>query len=237
LGGVLGSAATYAFRSPASKSVGIVRPPEAAFAAAEILPGVPGPQESLARLMAGNARFCSDHAEHPHCSLAWRASIVAQQHPYACILGCSDSRVAPEVIFDEGLGELFIVRQAGHVADDDTLGSLEYAVEHLHIPLIVVLGHQNCGAVQTAMAAVLQDQPAEGHMLRLVDDLTPAVQAAQAQPVGDLVDAVVRHNIQQVVQRLRHCGPIIKRHERLGDVRVVGAYYPLQSGAIEWLTD
>jgi len=192
------------------------------------------PQQGLDLLKAGNARFSAGKPTHPHETREWRAAIATEQHPYAVILGCSDSRVSPEVVFDEGLGELFVVRQAGHVADDDTLGSIEYAVGHLHVPLVVVLGHEKCGAVQAAVGAVLRDESIEGHILRLVDDIAPAVTEANAKTADD-VDAVVRANIRQVVRRLRSCGPILRPRVRRGEMRIVGAYYPLRTGVVEWL--
>lgn len=201
---------------------------------AALTAGAPNAQRSLELLVAGNARFASGQATHPHETRAWREAIAVEQHPYAAILGCSDSRVAPEVIFDEGLGELFVIRQAGHVADDDTLGSIEYAVGHLNIPLVVVLGHEACGAVTAAAGVIARDEPLEGHILRLVDDITPAVTEAQGQP-GNTLDAVVRANIKQVVRRLRSCHPVLRPRERRGEVRIVGAYYPLRSGVVEWL--
>jgi carbonic anhydrase len=196
--------------------------------------GAPDAQHAIELLIEGNRRFATGHPTHPHESQEWRESLTSGQHPYAVILGCSDSRVSPEVVFDEGLGELFVVREAGHVADDDTLGSIEYAVEHLHVPLIVVLGHQSCGAVAAAVGAVLRDEPVEGHILRLVDDIAPAVVETHAESERFL-DEAVHANIRQVVRRLRTCGPILRTHEQRGEVRVVGAYYPLQTGIVQWL--
>ncbi len=204
-------------------------------APAALTAGAPSAQQSLELLMAGNTRFASGRPKHPHESREWREAIAAGQHPYAVILGCSDSRVSPEVIFDEGLGELFVVRQAGHVADDDTLGSIEFAVGQLRVPLVVVLGHEACGAVRATVGAVARDDAIEGHVLRLVDDITPAVTEAQNQP-GHTLDTVVRANIRQVVRRLRNCQPVLRPRERRGELRVVGAYYPLRTGLVEWLT-
>ena len=201
---------------------------------ADLVTGLPSAQQAMQQLVDGNRRFVEGRAAHPHETLEWRASLVSEQHPYAVILGCADSRVPPEVIFDEGLGELFVVRQAGHVADDDSLGSIEYAVGHLHIPLVVVLGHQSCGAVTAALGAVLRDEPAEGHILRLVDDITPAVLESRGQP-GDEVDNAIRANVRQVVRRVRVSGPILRPMERRGEVKVVGAYYNLRTGVVEWL--
>jgi carbonic anhydrase len=223
-----GLAATWRI-SPGASSGPAAEPSPTVLAA-----GSPSAQQSLEWLIAGNTRFATGNAQHPHMSREWRAALVHEQHPYAVILGCSDSRVSPEVIFDEGLGELFVVRQAGHVADDDSLGSVEYAVGHLHIPLVVVLGHQGCGAVEAAVGAVLRDEAPEGHILRLVDDITPAVHAAQSER-SNLVDAAIRANIRHVVHRLRSSGPVLRPRERRGELRVVGAYYSLNKGVVEWL--
>lgn len=190
--------------------------------------------KALALLKEGNRRFAEGKSIHPHESREWRTSLVAAQHPHSAVLGCSDSRVAPETLFDQGLGELFVVRQAGHVADDDSLGSIEYAVGHLHVPLVAVLGHKKCGAVEAAVAAVLRDEPVEGHVLRLVDDIAPAVPEGAALN-ADLLDAVARANVVQVVRRLRSCGPILRPRTRRGEIQVVGAYYHLDTGDVEWL--
>ncbi len=203
----------------------------------ELAIGVPellSAQQAHERLMEGNQRFVSGGMAHLHETTQWRTSIAEEQHPFAAILGCADSRVPPELLFDQGLGDLFVVRDAGNIADDDTLGSLEYAVEHLHVPLIVVLGHEHCGAVTAAVGAVLQNKSVEGHVLRLVDDIAPAVWEVKDQG-GDVVDHAVRANIGQVVQKLRQCGPILRTHEQKGELRVVGAYYNLHTGVVEWL--
>ena len=202
--------------------------------AGEQPPGGPSAQKALELLIEGNRRFASGQPTHPHVSRQWRTGLTKEQHPYAVILGCADSRVAPEVVFDEGLGELFVVRQAGHVADDDTLGSIEYAVGHLHVPLVVVLGHQGCGAVSAAVGAVLRDEPVEGHILRLVDDIAPVVPEGKGATVG-VIDQVVRANVEQVVRRLRVCYPVLRSRVHRGELRVVGAYYPLETGVVEWL--
>jgi carbonic anhydrase len=160
--------------------------------------------------------------------------LVSGQHPFAAILGCADSRVPPEVLFDEGLGELFVIRQAGHVADDDSLASIEYAVHHLHVPLIVVLGHQACGAVSAALGVILRDEPVAGHIVRLVDDIAPAVMEVRNQG-GDIVEAAVRAHTRLVVAKLHESRPIIHASEEHGEVRVVGAYYSFDTGEVEWL--
>ena len=116
------------------------------------------PQDAWARLRAGNARFVDGRPEHPNQSFAHRIEVAKGQHPYAIVLTCSDSRVPPEILFDTGLGDIFVIRVAGNTADDAAIASMEYAVEHLHVPLIVVLGHERCGAVQAAVQAVDQGE-------------------------------------------------------------------------------
>lgn len=201
---------------------------------AESHPEGSAPAEALARLLAGNERFVAGRPQHPHDSASWREGLTGGQQPFAAVLGCSDSRVPPELVFDEGLGDLFVIRQAGHVADEDTLGSLEYAVEHLGVRLVAVLGHQSCGAVQAAVSAVLRDAPVTGHILRLVDDLTTPILEVQHQR-GDLAENAIRANVRHVVCRLRGAGPLLRRRVRSGQVEVVGTYYSLRTGRIELL--
>ncbi len=196
---------------------------------------VPSAQEALQRLVDGNKRFVDNHLQHPHCQNHWRESLAQEQHPFAIVLGCSDSRVPPEIIFDEGLGDLFVIRQAGHVADDDTIGSIEYAAEHLHVPLVVVLGHESCGAVTAALGAVLHDEPIEGHVLRIVDDISPAIHEVREVQQNQL-DAAIRANVRAVVRKLTESGPVLRSLIRKQKLRVVGSYYNLHSGAVEWLT-
>jgi carbonic anhydrase len=196
-------------------------------------PGI-APAEALARLLAGNRRFAAGQSIRPHDSANRREALSHDQRPFAVVLGCSDSRVPPEIVFDAGLGDLFIVRQAGHVADDDTLGSLEYAVGHLGVRLIAVVGHERCGAVTAAVGTVLRDESVPGHVLRLVDDIAPAVFEVQHQG-GDLIDNAVRANIQLVVRLLEQSAAVLRPLVRRGDIRLVGMYYPLASGLVELL--
>jgi carbonic anhydrase len=189
--------------------------------------------EALARLEAGNGRFRSGHLEHPDQELSRRLQVEAEQHPYAVVVSCSDSRVPPEIVFDEGLGDLFVVREAGHVADAATLGSVEYAVEHLGVHLIVVLGHDRCGAVSTAVEAIVHKARPEGHMLTLVDAIAPALARVQTAG-GDVVARTVRANVDVVVESLRASRPILADRVASGELRVVGGVYDLHTGAVEW---
>lgn len=188
---------------------------------------------ALARLKAGNERFRGEHLKHPDQGLVRVHELEAGQHPYAVIVSCSDSRVPPEIVFDEGLGDLFVVREAGHVADAATLGSVEYAVEHLHAHLVVVLGHEQCGAVAAASEVITKNAKPEGHIVNLVDAIRPAVERAKSGR-GDLLARAVRANVDLVTETLRGSHPILFDHLAEGSVKVVGGVYDLHTGAIEW---
>src|SRR5215813_6659283 len=162
----------------------------------------------LRELKAGNAHHVAHHYQHPHESAGRQRELTSAQHPHAQILSCSDSRVPPEIVFDQGLGDLFVVRVAGNVAADTELASLEYGAEHLHIPLLVVLGHQHCGAVT---AAVEGGQP-EGHLDKLMELLRPAVEKSRDLP-GDHVENAVKMNVEIVVAQLRTSTPFLAKLE------------------------
>lgn len=196
--------------------------------------GQPTPDEVLWKLLEGNRRFVESRPAHPNISTRRRQAVVEEQHPFAVLLGCSDSRVPPEVIFDGGLGDLFVVRAAGHTADDAAVGSIEYAVEHLDVPLVMVLGHENCGAVRATVNAVTRRIEPHGHIVRLVENIKPAVEMARGR-YGDLVDRAVRVNVRMVVQQLSHSNPVLEEYVGRGRLRIVGAYYNLHSGQVELL--
>src|SRR6185503_16856953 len=153
---------------------------------------------ALAELKSGNAHHVEHRYQHPHATVDRRRQLASGQNPHAEILSCSDSRVPPELIFDVGLGDLFVVRVAGNVVANTELGSLEYGAEHLHIPLLVVLGHQHCGAV----TAAVEGGEAGGHINALVNLLVPAVQKSRGLP-GDAVENAVKANVEMVVKQLR----------------------------------
>lgn len=186
--------------------------------------------QALARLMEGNARYARHKEQHPDESLARRKEMEQGQHPFAVVLSCSDSRVPPELIFDEGLGDLFVIRVAGNVAGDDELGSIEYAVEHLNTKLIVVLGHEKCGAVT---AAVEGGNP-PGHLKPLVSAIQPAVEEARNLP-GDKIHNCVVANARRVARQLRESEPVLKEKVEQEGVKVVAAEYALDSGAVTLL--
>src|SRR4030095_2137242 len=158
---------------------------------------------ALAELKAGNRHHVAHRYQHPHETAKRQRELVSGQTPHAEILSCSDSRVPPELIFDQGLGDLFIIRVAGNVVSDTELGSLEYGAEHLHVPLLVVLGHQHCGAVTAAVAG----EGAEGHIGALINLLRPAVEKTRGLP-GDPVENAVKSNVEMVVKQIRTYTPV-----------------------------
>ena len=186
----------------------------------------------LAELKAGNLHHARHQYQHPHESNARQRELVTAQHPHAEILSCADSRVPPEIVFDQGLGDLFVVRVAGNVATDTEIGSLEYGAEHLHIPLLVVLGHESCGAV----TAAVQGGGAEGHIAALVNLIKPAVDKSRGMP-GDTVANAVRVNVQMVVQQLRASTPVLSELVAQGKLKIIGGVYSLQTGKVTWLSD
>jgi carbonic anhydrase len=186
---------------------------------------------ALKLLLEGNRRYASGKLRHPHQTSALRHQLAKGQQPFAAVLSCADSRVPPELIFDEGLGDIFTVRVAGNIVDDAVTGSLEYAAEHLNVPLIVVLGHTNCGAVD---AAIKGGDGHHSHIDALVNAIKPAVAQASHEP-GSLIDNAVRDNVQNAVKQLRSSEPILSDMEKAGKLRIVGAVYDLNKGTVEYL--
>lgn len=184
---------------------------------------------ALAELVAGNHRFASGATNHPDQSVERRAEVAKAQHPIAVVVACADSRLSPELIFDQGLGTLFVIRNAGNVLDDHVLGSIEYAVEHLHTALLIVLGHTQCGAVTAAVAGT----PLPGHLSSIMASLAPAVEMARKKP-GDAVDNAVRINARLEAESLTHAEPIVAEAVRAGQVKVVAARYDLTTGRVEF---
>src|SRR5881398_2085075 len=191
------------------------------------------PAEAIAKLKEGNARNTSGNMQHPGQTTERRAELAKSQHPFAIIVSCSDSRVPPEIVFDQGLGDLFVVREAGNVIDDHSLGSIEYAVDHLAVRLIVVLGHQSCGAVKAAKDTIAAKTEAPAHIQSLVTAIQPAVEATVH---GDL-ETTVKANVKDVVQALRSSTPVLKAKVDSGELRVLGAYYSLDTGAVSFLDE
>jgi carbonic anhydrase len=191
------------------------------------------PSEALCELKAGNERYASGKLNHPRQDNARRTEVAAAQHPFAIVLACADSRSPPEVLFDQGLGDLFVVRVAGNVLDDNVLGSIEYAVDHFHTGLVVVLGHQRCGAVKAAKDTIAAGATAPPHIDSLVRAIQPVI---EANPKADLEDTV-KANVRHVAKTLRATGPLLKEQVAAGKVVVVGAYYDLDTGKVSFLHD
>jgi carbonic anhydrase len=184
--------------------------------------------EAMQRLKDGNERFATGKAIHPRQQADRRSEVAKGQKPFAIIVGCSDSRVGPEIIFDQGLGDVFVVRTAGEVVDDVSLGSIEYAVEHFGTPLIIVLGHSRCGAV----SAALSGGKAPGHVGALVEAIKPAVAKVKGQP-GDPLENAVRANVLYVVKRLESAPPLLSARIKAGKLKIVGACYSFESGRVK----
>ena len=181
------------------------------------------------RLREGNKRFVAGTSSHPNQDASRRSSLVENQHPFAVIFGCADSRLAAEIIFDLGLGDAFVVRTAGQVIDDAVLGSLEYSVSELDVPLIVVLGHDHCGAVTATKNAVETGQMPVGFIRSLVERITPSVLTSLRNNQTDINDMVVE-NVKQTSQRLVDSSRVISGAVDSGRTAVIGLAYSLADG-------
>ncbi|MBP6875203.1 MAG: carbonic anhydrase [Candidatus Eisenbacteria bacterium] len=217
------------------------------------------PEGALALLMEGNMRFVQGALQHPHASVGWRRALLAGQRPFAAVASCSDSRVSPEILFDRGLGDLFVVRTAGHVLGEAGIASLEYAVLHLHVPLIIVLGHAECGAVHAALARA---DALPGHLSHLARAIAPAIgwvleearrtgeekaERAAEQAMQEALDSAesaprfVAHNrVAQLHARLTAEAlpvesSVIRERVAQGSLRVQAAYYELDCGKVDLL--
>lgn len=194
-------------------------------------PGIPADQ-ALARLKAGNARFVKGE-HHAANYLAERAELVKGQHPYAILLTCSDSRVPPELLFDESLGRLFIVRVAGNVTDPVTLGSIEYAAEHLGAKLLVVLGHQSCGAVK----ATLEGGELPPNIQAIVHKIQPAARHARTRKLAaaDTLKLAIEENVRQQIYNALYESDVLREMVARKSLTVAGGVYQLATGEVEWL--
>lgn len=189
----------------------------------------------LARLLEGNKRFVRGELAHPGRKPEDFAPLADGQLPLAVIVGCADSRVAPELIFDQGVGDLFVVRVAGNVisgAGASVKGSIEYAVAELDVRLILVLGHSQCGAVKSALKHIDANDALPGSIGELVDTIKPAVTAVKGKP-GDPLENAIRANVERGVERLKGLQPTLADPVKKGRVKVVGAVYDLRSGKVE----
>src|SRR5215471_13930218 len=191
---------------------------------------MPSADAVLAALKAGNARHVAKKYERPNQTAARQRELAGGQHPHCAILTCADSRVPPEIVFDQGLGDMFDVRVAGNIAGNDEFASLEYAAEHVHVPLIVVMGHQKCGAIEAAV----NGGEAPGHLPVLIAAIRPAVERTKTQS-GDKFDNATRANVENVVEQLRDDKPVLSELVAHGKLKIVGAIYSVDSGKVEWL--
>jgi carbonic anhydrase len=189
------------------------------------------PAQAWKALRQGNERFVAGRPEHPSQSIEHRASLAAAQRPNAVVFGCADSRVAAEIIFDQGLGDMFVVRTAGHVIDSAVLGSIEYAVTVLGVPLIVVLGHDSCGAVQASLAALDEGKIPGGFVRDVVERVTPSIMLARREGLTRVDEFEMRHVIETGIQLLGRSTAIAEKVE-CGGLAVVGVTYRLADGRI-----
>ncbi|MGI9163053.1 MAG: carbonic anhydrase [Mycobacterium sp.] len=196
------------------------------------------PDQAMAKLIEGNARFVELRHNDTNLSSARLVAVSKGQQPFVGVLGCVDSRVPPELVFDRGLGDLFDARIAGAIADDAAIGSLEFGVEEFGVPLLVVLGHTRCGAVTAAVTALRSGQTrAPGRIGAVVDPILPAVMAVQARGVtGDaVINAAAKEVVHRGVDALR-ISPILKDRLAGGQLKITGAFYDLDTGKVEFLT-
>jgi carbonic anhydrase len=198
------------------------------------MPARPNSDEALHELLAGNARFASGRPNSPRRTPADFRQLAEAQHPFATIVGCADSRVASEILFDVGKGDVFVVRVAGNVVNGAgaiVKGSIEYSVAELNVPLIMVLGHSNCGAVKAAMVHLDAKDSLPGSINDLVELIKPAVVACKGEP-GNSLDNAIRQNVQIGVEKLKGLEPILAPAVKAGKLKIVGGVYDLRTGKV-----
>ena len=193
------------------------------------------PKDALQKLMEGNDRYVANTPQ-PSTYASTRAALVTGQNPYACILGCSDSRVNPDLCFDAGRGDLFVARVAGNFVTPEILASLEYGTAVLQSPLIVVLGHNSCGAIKASIKAVKNDEDFPGHIQLLASSLAPAIDAAIKKDPRNVEDTAVRENVRMNVETLKNSTPILRRLVQSKKLLVVGGVYNLNTGRVALVT-
>ena len=193
------------------------------------------PDQALELLKQGNRHYLDGSSIRPHLTGPEQRSALAHgQQPFCVLVGCSDSRVPPELLFNRGLGELFIVRNAGNCVDLAAMGSIEYAVAMLGAPLIIVLGHERCGAVAAAVDVVENDTIYPGSIGQMIEPIIPAVLRARRDGDDDLLDRSMRANVQRIVERLRTTEQMLIEPQREGRLRIIGARYDLDDGTVEF---
>lgn len=185
---------------------------------------------AISKLKDGNERFVKMELTNTNNNLKIREQLVSKQTPFVAIISCSDSRIPVEMVFDQNIGDVFVVRNAGNIINDDVVGSIEYAVEYLNVKLVVVMGHQNCGAVITAV----ENTKTSKYLASVTDYIQQSVEHAKGEP-GDFLENVAKHNARQVVKDLSEIDSAIRKHLKQGDIDIVPAYYSLETGRVEFL--
>jgi carbonic anhydrase len=222
--------------APAAEPAHASAPAPAATGHGDPVPGAEAPaqglngQQALDQLLLGNQRFIGDLATKAHKNSERRLMVAKGQNPTAIVVCCSDSRMAPEQVFDVGLGDIFVIRNAGNVVDAIELGSIEYAAVHLHVPLVIVVGHERCGAVTAAVSG----NPAPAHVLAIVDKIQQNLVGTAPAP-GDAVDQAVCINASAVARQIATSGPLLKDLVTAGTLKVVAARYDLEDGTVKVL--
>ena len=201
------------------------------YAASAPLPTDTSADAALQTLKEGNQRFVAMKPIHPNLTAERRTDVAKGQNPFAIIFECVDSRVPPELVFDRGLGDLFVIRTAGQALDKAALGSIEFGVEEYNIPLVMVLGHEKCGAVEATIEVLEKKAQAHGQIRTLVELIKPAVEKVKGQS-GNLLDNAIRANIALNVDKLK-TAPILTEHLEKGKIKIVGAYYNLDTGVVD----
>lgn len=192
--------------------------------------------DPLHRLIEGNDRYQHDHPAHPDQSLERMKALKEGQHPFAVVVSCSDSRVPPELIFDQGLGDIFVIRTAGNVIGDYELGSIEYAVEHLGVRLVVVMGHENCGAI--ASFCEHKKHPAHGHIQAIIEYLAEEEEEKRLdENTPDYLEKAVKANVIHGVRLVKQSDPLLRPLAARSELQVKGAVYDLDDGVIHWISD
>jgi carbonic anhydrase len=193
------------------------------------------PADALAELLAGNQRFVTGTRIHPHQDAEHRAALADVQRPFAVVFGCSDSRLAAEIIFDRGLGDLFVVRTAGHILGVEVMASIEYGVTVLGAPLVVVLGHDSCGAIEAAHAAMTGNRPPDAHLRAIVDRVTPSIERAHTLDITDH-DGIADVHVQSTVDMIIRAGSAIADAVAAGECAVIGMKYRLADSRVTVIT-
>jgi len=188
-------------------------------------------KEAIQKLKEGNERFVENHAQHPDESLERKKEMLKGQHPFVVILSCSDSRVPPELIFDQGLGDIFEIRNAGNVLNEHVIGSIEYAVMHCGVKLIVIMGHQDCGAIAATLSGVSETK----YIQALEDSIKPAVENCKCKGLEVNSDNVVKAHVMQDIDELLSQDDELVKYMKKHKVKIVPAYYHLDSGKVDFL--